>query len=136
MKIFEDYDLADLFKQYVDSDVYRLSPKIEPDKNTEKYKLRTYEYDKISMEFDTQKPVHLYYGSLDECLKVLNEFKALLMILKDYNLTCDIIRAKYINPNSSKAMKKSALYRKYNLKEASINEKEELLSYLEEDIIE
>lgn len=137
MKVYQDYDLSDVFKEYIGkSDVFGLSPRIEQDKGAEKYKLRTYEYDEFLNKLNTSKPLHLYYGTHDECEKVLYEFNALFTCLRDYNLTCEIIIAKYINPTRSKAMKKSAIYRKYNLKKASVDEKEELLSYLKEDIEE
>lgn len=135
MKIFSDYDLSDVFKKYVGKfDIGCISPRIEQDKGTDKYKLRTYEYDELNELFNTQNPIHLCYGSYEECEKVLFEFNALFTILVDYNLTCEIIRAKYINPKSSKAMKKSRVYRKYNLNKADISEKEELLAILKEDI--
>lgn len=135
MKIYEDYDLAEVYKKYIGkSDVKGLSPKIEPDKNTGRYKLRTYHYDNDNEKFDTKDPVHLAYGLHDECEEVLCEFNALFTILEDYNLTCDIIRAKYINPNSSKAMKKSAIYRRFNLNSADISDKEEILLILKEEL--
>ena len=135
MKTYDNYDLAELYKLYIGkSDIKGLSPKIEPDKSTERYKLRTYHYDDNLEEFDTSEPVHLFYGTHDECEKVLNEFNALFALFGDYNLVCEIIRAKYINPNSSKAMKKVSLYKKYNLSKADNSEKEVLMSVLKEDL--
>lgn len=135
MKIYNDYDLSEVFKEYIGkSDIMGISPRIEQDKDTDRYKLRTYEYDEVDTKFNTKNPIHLCYGSHEECEEVLFEFNALFTILNDYNLTCEIIRAKYINPKSSKAMKKSAFYRKYNLNKADISEKEELLAILKEDI--
>ena len=135
MKIYNDYDLSKVYKQYVGkSDLFGISPRIEQDKGTESYKLRTYEYDDAFEKFNTKKPIHLCYGSHDECEEVLFEFNALFSILRDYNLTCEIIIAKYINPRRSKAMKKSALYRKHNLTNTDVSEKEELILILKEDL--
>lgn len=136
LKIYKDYNLSELGKLLIgEHNALGLSPKIEEDNNSDdKYKLRTYVYDEDKDRFDTKQPIHLAYGSYNECKEILYEFNVLIESFKDYNLVCSIIHDKYVNSTLSKAMKKSALYKKYNLKNVDNEDKKDILDILKSEL--